>query len=196
MFRLRFHTPGGEGTESIEPGPYFRLVGGMLCRGPGNEPIATYLERWRVTDAEFSRADALQAVVIYFESNAGLASSAYGPYQDFHVSEGCAWAGERVLARLDSQSLLWYPPRTSDGWASILIAPPGISRYDLLGLRAPVDTTTRAAAGAGARRTAVTGPGATDRAKAGAAAGSRAGAVPGAGADTVGGAGAGASADR
>ncbi|MGH8148400.1 MAG: hypothetical protein ACRETB_00270 [Steroidobacteraceae bacterium] len=146
MLRLRFYTPGGEGPESIEPGPFFRLIGGMLCRGPDNEPVATYLERWRLMDAEFSRADALEAVVIYFESNAGLASSAYGPYEDFHVSEGVAWTGSRALARLDERTLLWYPPRTPDGWASVLIAPPGTSRFDLLGMRTGMGTGASARA--------------------------------------------------
>ena len=135
MLRLRFYTPGGGPAESIEPGPFFRLIGGMLCRGPGNEPVATYLERWRLMDAEFARAESLDAVVIYFESNAGLASSAFGPFEGFHVSDGIAWAGSRPLAKLDDKLLLWYPPKAHDGWASLLIAPPGKSRFDLTGER-------------------------------------------------------------
>ncbi len=107
----------------------------MLCRGPQNEPVATYLKRWRLTDAEFARAESLDPVVIYFENNAGLASSAFGPFETFHVSEGGAWAGSRSLAHLDDQSLLWYPPKAHDGWASLLIAPPGQSRFDLVGTR-------------------------------------------------------------
>jgi hypothetical protein len=138
LVRLRFHTPGEPASEAVEPGPFFRLIGGMLCRGPHNEPVATYLKRWRLSDAEFARAEALDAVVIYFENNAGLASSAFGPFEAFHVSEGSAWAGTRTLARLDDQSLLWYPPKAQDGWAALLIAPPGQSRFDLL-------TTARAA---------------------------------------------------
>jgi hypothetical protein len=133
--RLRFYTPGESASEAVEPGPFFRLIGGMLCRGPQNEPVATYLKRWRLTDAEFARAEWLDAVVIYFENNAGLASSAFGPFETFHVSEGGAWAGSRPLARLDDRSLLWYPPKAHDGWASLLIAPPGQSRFDLLGTR-------------------------------------------------------------
>ncbi|HUN77048.1 MAG TPA: hypothetical protein VMU40_21235 [Steroidobacteraceae bacterium] len=132
MVRLRFYTPGDPANEALEPGPFFRLIGGMLCRGPHNEPVATYLKRWRVSDAEFARAEALDAVVIYFENNAGLASSAFGPFEAFHLSEGSAWAGTRTLARLDEQSLLWYPPKAHDGWAALLIAPPGQSRFDLL----------------------------------------------------------------
>jgi hypothetical protein len=137
LLRLRFYTPGEEAAESIEPGPFFRLIGGMLCRGPGNEPVATYLERWRLTDAEFACAESLEAVVIYFENNAGLASAAYGPFDTFHVADGVAWAGARALARLDDKTLLWYPPKAHDGWASLLIAPPGRSRFDLTGERAP-----------------------------------------------------------
>lgn len=136
MLRLRFYTPGEGAAESIEPGPFFRLIGGMLCRGPGNEPVATYLKRWRLTDAEFVRAESLEPVVIYFESNAGLASSAFGPFEAFYVCEGVAWDGPRALARLDEKSLLWYPPKGQDGWASLLIAPPGKSRFDLTGERA------------------------------------------------------------
>lgn len=131
MLRLRFYTPGEDGAESIEPGPFFRLIGAMLCRGAGNEPVATYYERWRLTDGEFASVQALEPVVLYFENNAGLASSAYGPYEDFHVSQGGAWAGARNLARLDEQTVLWFPPKAHDGWASILIAPPGTSRFDL-----------------------------------------------------------------
>jgi len=103
----------------------------MLCRGSGNEPVATYLERWKLTDGEFACVQALEPVVIYFESNAGLASSAFGPFDHFQVSEGAARDGTRTLARLDEKSLLWFPPRAHDGWASLLIAPPGISRFDL-----------------------------------------------------------------
>ncbi len=170
--KLRFYTPGRGTAESIEPGPFFRLIGGMLCRGAGNEPVATWLRRWRLSDAEFARAEALDPVVIYFESNAGLASSAFGPFEAFHVAEGAAvadaratgsrepasaadaraadptgtatgastlaaCAGTRLLARLDERSLLWYPPRAHDGWASLLIAPAGKSRFDLMRERPP-----------------------------------------------------------
>ncbi|HUK02617.1 MAG TPA: hypothetical protein VLW26_10095 [Steroidobacteraceae bacterium] len=131
--RLRFYTPGGDKGESIEPGVFFRLIGAMLCRGPENVPVATFLERWKLTDAEFARAEALDPVVIYFENNAGLASSAFGPFDSFHVSDGIAWAGTRQLARLDERTQLWYPPKAQDGWASMLIAPPGRSRFDLTG---------------------------------------------------------------
>ena len=132
MLRLRFHTPG-EAAESVEPGPFFRLIGPMLCRGAGNEPVATLGKRWQLTDAEFARLEALDPLVIYFENNAGLASSAYGPFEGFHVDEGAAWAGSRLLARLDEKLQLWYPPRAQDGWVSLLIAPPGRSRFDLFG---------------------------------------------------------------
>ncbi len=131
MLRLRFYTPGAGGAESIEPGPFFRLIGGMLCRGPGNEPVATFLEHWKLTDGEFACVRALEPVVLYFESNAGLASSAYGPFEDFEVSQGVARSGSRALAALAGESLLWYPPKAHDGWASILIAPVGTSRLDL-----------------------------------------------------------------
>ena len=143
MLRLRFHTPG-EAAESLEPGPFFRLIGPMLCRGSANEPVATLGRRWRLTDAEFARLEALDPLVIYFENNAGLASSAYGPFEGFHVSEGAAWAGSRVLARLDEKLQLWFPPRAQDGWVSLLIAPPGRSRFDLFG-RAAVTPGARGA---------------------------------------------------
>jgi hypothetical protein len=137
--RLRFYTPGEETGESIEPAPFFRLIGGMLCRGTGNEPVATWLECWRLSDAEFARAEAIDPVVIYFENNAGLASSAFGPFESFRVADGAeaanglaACSGSRLIARLDERSLLWYPPKAHDGWASLLIAPPGRSRFDLI----------------------------------------------------------------
>lgn len=124
----------------------------MLCRAATNEPVATWLGDWHLADARFARAEALDPVVLYFESNAGLASSAFGPFEAFHVSgvaaaddrtasaaagatpvtSLAACAGSRLLARLDERSLLWYPPRAHDGWASVLIAPPGRSRFDLI----------------------------------------------------------------
>jgi len=132
LLRLRFHTPGAA-AENIEPAPFFRLIGPMLCRGPGNEPVATLGARWRVFDrTEFTRAEALDPLVIYFENNAGLASAAYGPFEGFHLSDGAAWSGTRVIARLDEKLQLWFPPRAVDGWVSLLIAPPGRSRFDLL----------------------------------------------------------------
>jgi len=131
MLRLRFHSPGAGTAESIEPGEFFRLIGGMLCRGGGNEPVATYLQGWRATDGQYARLTAVDPVVIYFESNAGLASSAFGPFESFHVDEGSAWDGTRLIARLNEQTQLWHPPRAHDGWASLLITPPGRSRFDL-----------------------------------------------------------------
>lgn len=126
----------------------------MLCRGALNEPVATWLGDWHLADARFASAEALDPVVLYFESNAGLASSAFGPFDAFHVSGAAAaptgpaaggstavgapartvtaFAGSRLLASLDERSLLWYPPRAHDGWASVLIAPPGRSRFDLM----------------------------------------------------------------
>ncbi len=137
MLRLRFHTPGGSGAESVEPGEFFRLIGGMLCRGAGNEPVATYLQGWRASDGQYARVTAIDPVVIYFESNAGLASSAFGPFDSFHVDDASAWDGARLIARLDEQTQLWHPPRAHDGWASLLITPPGRSRFDLTGARSP-----------------------------------------------------------
>lgn len=163
--RLRFYTPGEETGESIEPGPFFRLIGGMLCRGSGNEPVATWLKRWRLSDGDFARAEALDAVVIYFESNAGLASSAFGPFDSFHISDGAsaadglaASAGSRLLARLDERSLLWYPPKAHDGWASLLIAPPGISRFDLIRERAPAHSPGAPGASGASPPSAAAGP--------------------------------------
>lgn len=133
MLRLRFHSPGQDGAESIEPGPFFRLIGNMLCRGPGNETVATFAgAHWTLLDGQFTRAQLLDQVVLYFEDNAGLASSAFGPFEGFQVTGGQALAGSRLLAHLDEKTLLWYPPRAQDGWACLLIAPPGRSRYDLL----------------------------------------------------------------
>lgn len=125
----------------------------MLCRGAVNEPVATWLGDWHLADTRFARVEALDPVVLYFESNAGLASSAFGPFESFQVSGAAlggeraasaaaadgaaatslaARAGTRLLARLDERSLLWFPPRAQDGWASVLIAPPGRSRFDLM----------------------------------------------------------------
>jgi hypothetical protein len=131
VLRLRFHTPGTDASESLEPGQFFRLVGGMLCRGTENEPVATYHKRWLLMDGEFARADSLDPVVIYFEDNAGRASSPFGPFESFAIFEGGAWSGTRLIAKLDEKTLLWHPPKAVDGWASLLIAPPGKSRFDL-----------------------------------------------------------------
>ncbi len=133
MLRLRFYSPGEGSAESIEPGEFFRFIGSMLCRGASNDAVATWMTRWMLRDAEFARAESMDPVVIYFENNAGLASAAYGPFEKLHVSDGAAWAGTRQLARLDPQTLLWHPPRAPDGWASLLVAPPGTSRFDLAG---------------------------------------------------------------
>lgn len=131
MIRLRFHSPGLGSAESVEPAPFFRLIGNMLCRGPHNDPVATHDKGWILADGEFSRVESIDAVVIYFEDNAGRASAAFGPFKDFFVVEDTAWSGPRPLARLDAQTLLWHPPRAQDGWASLLIAPPNKSRFDL-----------------------------------------------------------------
>jgi hypothetical protein len=135
MLRLRFHSPGRGSAESIEPGEFFRFIGAMLCRGVGNDAVATWMSQWQLRDAEFTHADSLDPVVIYFENNAGLASCAYGPFEDLHVTEAAAWAGSRRLALLDPVTQLWHPPRATDGWASLLVAPPGRSRFDLTGER-------------------------------------------------------------
>ena len=131
MLRLRFYTPGKEASESMEPGLFFRLVGSMLCRGAENEPVATFHKRWLLMDGEYARAECLDPVVIYFEDNAGRASSAFGPYESFCVFDGTAWSGTKPIAKLDEKTLLWHPPKATDGWASLLIAPPGKSRFDL-----------------------------------------------------------------
>ena len=119
MLRLRFYSPGEGAAESIEPGEFFRFIGSMLCRGAANDAVATWMARWLLRDAEFTRAESLDPVVIYFENNAGLASCAYGPFETLHVSDGAVWDGTRQLARLDPKTLLWHPPRAPDGWASI-----------------------------------------------------------------------------
>lgn len=137
MLRLRFHSPDKGSAESIEPGEYFRLIGGILCRGAANDAIATWLGNWRLHDAQFEEVSCLDPVVIYFENNAGLASAAFGPFEGFRVASAAAWAGTRQLARLDESTLLWHPPRGTDGWASLLLMPPAKSRFDLLPGAAP-----------------------------------------------------------
>jgi hypothetical protein len=132
MLHLRFYTPGRSSETSIEPGPFFRIIGAMLCRGPQNEPVATYQKQWALMDGEFARAEWAEPVMLYFEDNAGRASSAFGPYENFHVVDGVATAGTRVVARLNERTLLWYPQGAHDGWASLLVTPRETSRLDLL----------------------------------------------------------------
>lgn len=131
MLHLRFHTPGHGTANSIEPGPFFRIIGSVLCRGPRNEPIATHMKQWTLMDGEFSRAEWAD-VMIYFEDNAGRASSAVGPFDIFHVAEGIARAGPRVVARFDDKTLLWHPTGTQDGWVSLLVTPREMARLDLI----------------------------------------------------------------
>jgi len=158
MLRLRFYTPGEGSAESVEPAEFFRVIGSMLCRGSDNAPVATYAKNWRLSDAEFARAESLDPVVIYFENNAGLASSAFGPFDAFHLSDGMAWAGARQLARLDDRTLLWYPSKAQDGWACLLIAPPGKSRFDLTGERPPATGRPEARPDRSASQGLFTGP--------------------------------------
>jgi len=132
MLRLRFYTPGQGSAESIEPGPFFRLIGAVLCRGARNEPIATYQKHWTLMDGEFARAEWTGPVMIYFEDNAGRATSAFGPYESFHITEGSARAGSRMVARFDDKTLLWYPTGAQDGWASLLVTPRDMARLDLM----------------------------------------------------------------
>jgi len=131
MLRLRFYTQNADTGESIEPGPFFRLIGTMLCRGPHNEPVATYQQRWELPDGEFARAEWLDPVMIYFEDNAGRASSAFGPYESFHVEDNAARAGSRLIARFNQRTLLWHPDGAHDGWTSLLVTPREVSRLDL-----------------------------------------------------------------
>jgi hypothetical protein len=132
MLRLRFYTPGQGSAESIEPGPFFRLIGAVLCRGTKNEPIATYQTSWTLMDGEFTRAEWTDPVMIYFEDNAGRATSAFGPFEAFHIAEGCARAGSRVLARFDDKTMMWYPAGAQDGWVSLLVTPKDMARLDLI----------------------------------------------------------------
>ena len=132
MLHLRFHTPGQGASGNIEPGPFFRLIGAVLCRGPRNEPIATYQQQWTLMDGEFLRAQWSEPVMVYFEDNAGRASAALGPFESFHISQGMACAGSRPVARFDNAQLLWYPHGTQDGWASLLVTPKEVARLDLL----------------------------------------------------------------
>lgn len=131
MLRLRFYSPGQAASESIEPGPFFRLIGGMLCRGRENETVATWMTRWTLMDGTFTHAEWIDPVVLYFEDSAGRASSAFGPFEQFQVHDGTAYSGVRALASLDEKTLLWHPTKATDGWASLLITPPGKSRFDL-----------------------------------------------------------------
>lgn len=132
MLHLRFHSPGAGAASSIEPGPFFRIIGAVLCRGPRNEPVATHLKHWTVMDGEFARAEWSDPVMIYFEDNAGRASSAFGPFDSFHVAEGLARAGTRLVARFDEKTQLWQPAGAQDGWVCLLVAPREMARLDLM----------------------------------------------------------------
>jgi hypothetical protein len=132
MIHLRFHTPGQSAASSTEPGAYFRIIGAMLCRGPKNEPVATFLKQWSVRDGEFARAEWSDRVMIYFEDNSGRASSAFGPFDAFHIAEGVARAGARLVARFDEKTQLWQPTGTQDGWVSMLVTPRDMARLDLI----------------------------------------------------------------
>ena len=132
MLHLRFHTPGQGAASSTEPGPYFRIIGAVLCRGPKNDPIATHLKQWTVMDGEFARAEWSEAVMIYFEDNAGRASSAFGPFESFNICEGLARSGSRVVARFDDKAQLWRPDGAQDGWVCLLVTPREMARLDLI----------------------------------------------------------------
>lgn len=132
MLHLRFHTPGQGAASSTEPGAYFRIIGAMLCRGPKNEPVATYLKHWTVLDGQFARAEWSDGVMIYFEDNSGRASCAFGPFDGFHVVDGMARAGARLIASFDEKTQLWHPVGTQDGWVSLLVTPRDMARLDLI----------------------------------------------------------------
>jgi hypothetical protein len=146
MLHLRFSSPGDDAATSIEPGPFFRIIGAVLCRGPKNEPLATYLKHWTVKDGEFARAEWSDAVMVYFEDNAGRASCAFGPYESFQVAEGVARAGNRVVAGFDDKTQLWHPAGTQDGWVSLLVIPREMARLDLVGPQFGRRSTDRQAA--------------------------------------------------
>ncbi len=132
MLHLRFHTPGRGAASSTEPGPFFRIIGAVLCRGQKNEPLATWLKHWTVMDGEFARAEWSEAVMVYFEDNAGRASAAFGPFEGFHVVDGTARSGARTVASFDDRTQLWHPAGAQDGWVSLLITPREMARLDLI----------------------------------------------------------------
>jgi hypothetical protein len=146
MLQLRFSSHGNDAESSIEPGPFFRIIGAVLCRGPKNEPLATYLKQWTVRDGEFARAEWSGAVMVYFEDNAGRASSAFGPFESFHIADGLARAGNRVVASFDDKTQLWHPTGTQDGWVSLLVIPREMARLDLVGPQFGRRSTDRQAA--------------------------------------------------
>jgi hypothetical protein len=132
MLHLRFHTPGQQSASSVEPGAFFRIIGAVLCRGSKNEPIATHLEHWTVSDGQFARAEWVDPVMVYFEDNAGRASAAFGPFDTFNVAGDLAREGSRIIARFDRKTQAWQPSGTQDGWVSLLITPRDTARLDLL----------------------------------------------------------------
>ena len=63
------------------------------------------------------------AVMIYFEDNAGRASSAFGPFDGFHVVDGMARAGNRTVASFDEKTQLWHPVGDA-GWLGVAAGHP------------------------------------------------------------------------
>ncbi len=135
MLRLKFYSPGEGSAESIEPGEFFRFIGSMLCRGSGNDAVATWMSRWMLRDAEFARAESMIRWSSTSRTTRGLASCAYGPFDGLHVTEGAAWGRNPATGAPGSQDPAVVPAPGAGRLGLMLVAPPGKSRFDLAGDR-------------------------------------------------------------
>jgi hypothetical protein len=120
--RLAFLRPKAEPVLSEAYEEVKLLLGDLLADG---QALATYIEnRWhmRGTQERFSSVEFRDPVNIHFARGDGAGSRALGPYEEFNLLDGIAYADGHVFAFFDKERQDWYSRPLGGHWSTMIVS--------------------------------------------------------------------------
>ncbi len=122
VIRLKFRALQDVHSIIVGPAESFRLAGNFLRQVPENRILGQYVRhQWVLQNEHCSRYDCLDECWIYFTDAEGAASGSFGPFREFHVADGTAYAGDNLFAKFIDETVLWHSFDLESYWPSMII---------------------------------------------------------------------------
>ena len=120
--RLAFLRPLAEPVLSEAYDEVKLLLDDLLADG---RQVATYVEnRWQMpgTEERFSTVQFRNPVNVQFARGDGPGSRSLGPYHEFNLLDGVAYADGHVFAFFDKERQDWYSRPLGGHWSTMIVS--------------------------------------------------------------------------
>jgi hypothetical protein len=121
VLTLRFEAPESRQVHHLGPAPYFRLQGKSLRAGPDDREVGIYDNgTWHLGGEAFIVFTTESSARVRFE---GRGQATHGPFERVKLVDGAIRCEDRLLARYDRLTCLWYSYSDQQEYPAAVLAP-------------------------------------------------------------------------